>query len=98
MSVINNVLKDLESRASQFTPIEIDAIGVKPAPARDLKPLLLVASTFGEDIKKVSGLDIFELETSEQEDPEAVNNAPYQGSHPEAEERAMQQKRQTAQL
>ena len=43
MSVINNVLKDLESRESQFTPIEIDAIGVKPAPARDLKPLLLVA-------------------------------------------------------
>jgi hypothetical protein len=35
MSVINNVLKDLESRESQFTPIEIDAIGVKPAPARD---------------------------------------------------------------
>ena len=43
MSVINNVLKDLESRESQFTPIEIDAIGVKPAPARYLKPLLLVA-------------------------------------------------------
>ncbi len=43
MSVINNVLKDLESRESQFTPIEIDAIGVKSAPARDLKPLLLVA-------------------------------------------------------
>lgn len=43
MSVINNVLKDLESRESQFTPIEIDAIGTKPAPARDLKPLLLVA-------------------------------------------------------
>ncbi len=43
MSVINNVLKDLESRESQFTPIEIDAIGAKPAPARDLKPLLLIA-------------------------------------------------------
>ena len=43
MSVINNVLKDLESRESQFTPIEIDAIGVKPAATRDLKPLLLVA-------------------------------------------------------
>jgi len=43
MSVINNVLKDLESRESQFTPIEIDAIGVKPASTRDLKPLLLVA-------------------------------------------------------
>jgi len=43
MSIINNVLKDLESRESQFTPIEINAIGVKPAPARDLKPLLLVA-------------------------------------------------------
>ena len=41
MSVINNVLKDLESRESQFTPIEIDAIGLRPAPARDLKPLLL---------------------------------------------------------
>jgi hypothetical protein len=43
MSVINNVLKDLESRESQFTPIEIDAIRIKPATARDLKPLLLVA-------------------------------------------------------
>ncbi len=43
MSVINNVLKDLESRESQFTPIEIDTIGVKSTPARDLKPLLLVA-------------------------------------------------------
>ena len=42
MSVINNVLKDLESRESQFTPIEIDAIGLRPAPARDLKPLLPV--------------------------------------------------------
>ena len=42
MSVINNVLKDLENRESQFTPIEIDAIGLKPAPARDLKPLFLV--------------------------------------------------------
>ncbi len=42
MSVINNVLKDLESRESQFTPIEIDAIGLKPAPTRDPKPLLLV--------------------------------------------------------
>jgi len=41
MSVINNVLKDLESRESQFTPIEIDAVGLRPAPARDLKPLLL---------------------------------------------------------
>lgn len=41
MSVINNVLKDLESRETQFTPIEIDAIGLRPAPARDLKPLLL---------------------------------------------------------
>ena len=44
MSVINNVLKDLESRESQFTPIEIDAIGLRPAPARDLKPLLLAGS------------------------------------------------------
>lgn len=41
MSVINNVLKDLEGRESQFTPIQIDAIGLRPAPARDLKPLLL---------------------------------------------------------
>jgi len=41
MSVINNVLKDLESRESQFTPIEIDAIGLRPAPARDLKPFIL---------------------------------------------------------
>ena len=43
MSVINNVLKDLDSRESQFTPIEIDAIGLKSTPARNLKPLLLAA-------------------------------------------------------
>lgn len=43
MSVINNVLKDLENRESQFTPIEIDTIGIKSAPARDLKPWLPVA-------------------------------------------------------
>jgi len=43
MSVINNVLKNLESRESNFTPIEIDSIASSPAPARDLKPLLLIA-------------------------------------------------------
>lgn len=43
MSVINNVLKDLDSKESQFTPIEIDAIGLKSTPARNQKPLLLVA-------------------------------------------------------
>ena len=43
MSVINNVLKNLESRESKFTPIEIDSIAPSPAPARDLKPLLLIA-------------------------------------------------------
>ena len=43
MSVINNVLKNLESRDSKFTPIEINSITSNPAPARDLKPLLLIA-------------------------------------------------------
>jgi hypothetical protein len=43
MSVINNVLKNLESRESKFTPIEINSIASNPAPARDLKPLLLIA-------------------------------------------------------
>ena len=43
MSVINNVLKNLESRESKFTPIEINSIASSPAPARDLKPLLLIA-------------------------------------------------------
>jgi hypothetical protein len=43
MSVINNVLKNLESRESKFTPIEINSITSSPAPARDLKPLLLIA-------------------------------------------------------
>lgn len=42
MSVINNVLKDLESRESKFTPIEIEPIGHKPAAARNLTPWLLV--------------------------------------------------------
>jgi Tfp pilus assembly protein PilF len=44
MSVINNVLKNLESRESKFTPIEINSITSNPAPARDLKPLLLIAA------------------------------------------------------
>ena len=42
MSVINSVLKNLESRESKFTPIEINSIASNPAPARDLKPLLLI--------------------------------------------------------
>ncbi len=42
MSVINNVLRDLEARESRFVPLEIDSVGQKPAPARDIKPLLLV--------------------------------------------------------
>ena len=42
MSVINNVLKNLESRESHFTPIEINSLAADSAPARDLRPLLLV--------------------------------------------------------
>jgi len=42
MSVINNVLKNLESRESHFTPIEINSLAADSAPARDLKPLLLI--------------------------------------------------------
>lgn len=44
MSVINNVLKDLETRESRFTPIDINAIGQGTAAARNLKPLLLIAA------------------------------------------------------
>jgi len=41
MSVINNVLKDLETRESHFTPIEITSV-TPPLPARrDLKPAAL---------------------------------------------------------
>jgi hypothetical protein len=42
MSVINNVLKNLESRESEFIPIEINSIASEPAPVRSLKPLLLI--------------------------------------------------------
>ena len=38
MSVINNVLKGLDKRESQFTPIEISAIDSVPAAAVDRKP------------------------------------------------------------
>ncbi|MCZ6487452.1 MAG: hypothetical protein O6703_04670, partial [Gammaproteobacteria bacterium] len=45
MSVINNVLKDLESRSSQFVPIEIAsveaAVAEKPAQSRYLALLIL---------------------------------------------------------
>ncbi|MDH3388624.1 MAG: hypothetical protein OEN02_12025 [Gammaproteobacteria bacterium] len=43
MSVINNVLKDLETRESRFTPIEITSVASPPASRRDPKPLLLGA-------------------------------------------------------
>ncbi len=41
MSVINNVLKDLETRESRFTPIEITSVDAPAAARRDLKPLAL---------------------------------------------------------
>ena len=41
MSVINNVLKDLETRESRFTPIEITSVEAPVAPRRDLKPLAI---------------------------------------------------------
>lgn len=41
MSVINNVLKDLESRESQFAPIEIKTGGKQLSSRRDLRPLWL---------------------------------------------------------
>lgn len=41
MSVINNVLKDLETRKSRFTPIEITSVGAPAAARRDLKPLAI---------------------------------------------------------
>ncbi|MDH3449072.1 MAG: tetratricopeptide repeat protein [Gammaproteobacteria bacterium] len=40
MSVINNVLKNLETRESGFTPIEITSVASPPASRRDPKPLL----------------------------------------------------------
>jgi hypothetical protein len=46
MSVINNVLKNLESRESRFTPIELNAVVSDAAPVRDLKPLLLITTLF----------------------------------------------------
>ena len=41
MSVINNVLKDLETRESRFTPIEITSVEAPTAPGRDLKPVVI---------------------------------------------------------
>jgi len=41
MSVINNVLKDLETRESRFTPIEITSVETPTPKPRDLKPLAL---------------------------------------------------------
>lgn len=41
MSVINNVLKDLETRESRFTPIEITSVEAPAAPGRDLKPVAI---------------------------------------------------------
>jgi hypothetical protein len=46
MSVINNVLKNLESRESKFIPIEINSVASSAAPVRDLKPLLLIIVLF----------------------------------------------------
>jgi len=43
MSVINNVLKDLESRESHFTPIEITSVAPPPR-RRDLKPAALAVT------------------------------------------------------
>lgn len=44
MSVINNVLKDLEARETSFTPIEITSVQAGAAKPRNFKPLLLVAA------------------------------------------------------
>jgi hypothetical protein len=44
MSVINNVLKDLETRESRFTPIELTSVQTPSPVRRDLKPLALGAS------------------------------------------------------
>ncbi|MDH3759896.1 MAG: hypothetical protein OEU50_02875 [Gammaproteobacteria bacterium] len=41
MSVINNVLKDLETRESRFTPIEIASVSAQSQTRRDLKPAAL---------------------------------------------------------
>lgn len=41
MSVINNVLKDLETRESRFTPLEIDAVEAGGESTRNLRPILL---------------------------------------------------------
>ena len=43
MSVINDVLKDLEARESQFTPIDIDSIEASPRVRRKMNPLLFTA-------------------------------------------------------
>lgn len=44
MSVINNVLKDLETRESHFTPIEITSVAPPTPRRRHLKPLVLALS------------------------------------------------------
>ncbi len=46
MSVINNVLKDLEARDSAFTPIEITAVRAPAAGTRQIKTLLLAGLLF----------------------------------------------------
>ncbi len=44
MSVINNVLRNLESRESGFTPVEINPIASRPVPTRHLTLLLPLAA------------------------------------------------------
>lgn len=43
MSVINDVLKDLEARESHFTPIEIDSVEASSRARRNRPPLMLAA-------------------------------------------------------
>ena len=45
MSIINNVLKDLELRSSQFTPIGVTSAGTaatEPAPSQSRQPLAVI--------------------------------------------------------
>ena len=43
MSVINDVLKDLEARESRFTPIELGGVETAARPRRETKPLVMTA-------------------------------------------------------
>ena len=69
MSVINNVLKDLESRSSQFTPIGVTSAGPAASQSRQSLPAIL---TFL--LLMVIGLVFWFYQSSQQHSNVAINN------------------------